>query len=95
MMTTPLRIDEVWIAVAKDEDGNEGMCAMQGPNGSWMPLIAADPDRFEWVERMAGEIARGTGKPVSIIKLTHREENSIVLPLGDDEAISITIKRPS
>ena len=92
-MSNPLRIGEVCMAVAKDEDGNEGLCAVHLPDGRWCPLISADPERFEFVEEHAGALARLTGKTIHIIRMTKREEVGFIAPFGDD-AISLKIKRP-
>jgi hypothetical protein len=70
-----LRIDQVWMAVSVDEKGCEGVCAMYDPVvGSWMPLVAADPERLADINRMAAALAVQRGQLIKIIKLTTREE---------------------
>ena len=67
------RIDAVWMAVSVDAAGNEGLCAvLQG--GVWVPLIAADERRLEWIIALAQHSALQTGKRVKVITLTVRTE---------------------
>jgi predicted pyridoxine 5'-phosphate oxidase superfamily flavin-nucleotide-binding protein len=71
-----LRIDQVWMAVSVDEDGNEGVCAapLPGSGTLTMPLIAADEARLPFIMNMAEQLAAATGKKIRIIKLSTRTE---------------------
>jgi len=66
------RITAVWAAISVDETG-EGICAVNS-NGTWMPLLAADEERLEWIVDQARTLAKMTGKRIKIIKLTSRVE---------------------
>jgi len=66
------RITAVWAAISADETG-EGICAVNS-NGTWMPLLAADEKRLEWIVDQARTLAKMTGKRIKIIKLTSRIE---------------------
>jgi hypothetical protein len=68
-----LRIDAVWMAVSVDENGDEGVCAVN-VNGSWMPLLAADEARLPFVIQQATDIAAATQQLIRIVRLTVREE---------------------
>ena len=72
-MSAPLTIENVWMAISVDENGDEGVCAVMVGN-SWMPLIAADRDRLPFVERSAQELADLQDKHIRIIRLTERSE---------------------
>jgi len=68
------QIDSVWLAVAEHPDEDiEGICAVQ-IGDEWMPLIAADPERLEFIREKAAAVAAISGKRVKIIRLTQREE---------------------
>lgn len=76
-INTQLRIDSVWMAVSVDDDGTEGMCAVQ-INGAWMPLLAADEKRLPFVIEQASQIAAIQQRLVRIVKLTTREEVQVI-----------------
>lgn len=66
-------IDSVWAAVAIDTaEQIEGLCAIC-INGQWMPLIAADEARLDFVRREAKRLARESGKTIRLIRLSSRE----------------------
>lgn len=69
------RIEEVWLAVSVDENG-EGLCAVT-LGGMLMPLVAADPARKVFIERAAADFAREQGRLVRIVKLTTRVEVAV------------------
>lgn len=66
-------IDAVWAAVAIDAaEQIEGLCAVKvGHN--WMPLIAADRERLEFVREEARKIAAETGQMIRVIRLSRRD----------------------
>jgi hypothetical protein len=66
------RIDAIWAAVSSDENG-EGVCAII-IGGISYPLIAADPQRLEWITEQAEMLAEITGGTIKIIKLSNRTE---------------------
>lgn len=70
-----LRIDQVWMAISVDGDGNEGVCAFYDERTSgWMPLIAADEARLADINRMAAALAVQRSQLIRIVKMTTREE---------------------
>jgi hypothetical protein len=75
------RITAIWAAVSVDEDGMEGVCAVN-LNGTWTPLLAADETRLERVVDQARHLAKATGKRIKIIKLTSRIEVMDIPPFG-------------
>jgi hypothetical protein len=69
-----LRIENIWAYVSVDENGMEGVCAVN-VGGTWIPLIAADPERLESLRSMALTLAALTpNRKIRLIKLTSREE---------------------
>lgn len=67
-----LKIEEVFVFISKDEEGNEGVCAFATPNGM-MPMVAADKSRLDSLRDIAKQIAQLTNKSVHLIKLSSRE----------------------
>jgi hypothetical protein len=68
------RIDCIWAFLSVDEeDGNEGVCATMLPNGSMMPLIAADEKRLQSLWPEARRIAQMTGRRCRLVKFHTRE----------------------
>lgn len=76
-----LTINSVWMAVAVDGDGNEGVCAAL-VGGMWMPLLAADRDRLPWLLEQAELLAGAQDRPVRVIRLTTREEVDLLFGKG-------------
>ena len=72
-MSAPLTIENCWLAVSVDDNGDEGVCAaLVGEH--WMPLLAADRARLPFVIDAAEKIADQTGQTIKIIRLTERSE---------------------
>lgn len=74
-----LRIDEVWAFISKDEEGHEGLCAIQTLDG-WMPLIAADKERLESLRSEAKKLAEHTPNDIVLCRFHNREEVEIIKP---------------
>jgi hypothetical protein len=72
-INTLLHIDTIWCAVSVDDDGTEGVCAVN-MNGQWLPLVAADEKRLEFIRQQAAMISRRDQRLVRVIKLTTRTE---------------------
>ena len=62
----PLTIDECWLYVATDDEGNEGLIAFMDPTGAWVPLVCADPERREAVLEIAEKIKAATGQSYEV-----------------------------
>lgn len=75
-----LRIDQVWVFVSLDEDGNEGVCAASLPGLGVVPLIAADEDRLKSLTGLAHEVSQLSGKTIRLIRLCTREEVMVIEP---------------
>ena len=74
----PRLIDTIIAAVAFDPDDNtEGVCAVQTSMG-WMPLIAADKERFKQIEELAEGIALTQGRDIRLVRFTERTEVRLI-----------------
>lgn len=56
-----LEINELFAFISKDENGNEGVMAVLGPDGIMMPLIGADTMRTDALRPVADMISSATG----------------------------------
>ena len=65
-----------FIATDEDED-DEGVIGMQ-VGGTWLPLVGADEARIESLRSVAEETARITGKKVTLVKFTNREDVEVI-----------------
>lgn len=63
------RIESVWAYISQDEDGNEGVCAVNG-----LPLLAADPTRLAAIRGVAVRMKELTPKKIILIRLHQRED---------------------
>jgi hypothetical protein len=59
-----LYIDQCWIFISVDKDGNEGACAATMEQFGLVPLIACDEARLKSLRPMAKKIAGMTGKAI-------------------------------
>lgn len=72
---TGFRIEALWAYVAVADDDDEGVIAFLARDGSWMPMVAADPARLESLRPIAEEMARAPGAgTIKLVKFTTREE---------------------
>jgi dihydroorotase-like cyclic amidohydrolase len=63
-------IEEMYAFISYDKDDNdEGLTALHGGYGVWMPMVGAD---------MARQIAAMTGKNIKICKFSTREVLEII-----------------
>ncbi len=78
---TGQRINALYAWVALEDDGGEGVCAALLPGMPGMtPLIGADIARIDSYRPIAREIAKQTGKFVSLRKFTADGEQEIIEP---------------
>jgi hypothetical protein len=70
---TQPRIDEMWVYVSIDSDGNEGVVGSYVPGSGWVPLMATDPQRLELIRPMALAVARQSGMRIRLVKFSSRE----------------------
>lgn len=78
-MSVPLTIENCWLAVSVDDNGDEGVCAVM-VGGTWMPLLAADRKRVTFIEEQAQLLADMQDKKIKIIRLTERSEIRTIRP---------------
>jgi hypothetical protein len=75
---TLLRIDEVFVFVASDADG-EGVPAFS--DGEFvMPLVCADKARVDSLRAMARKLARESGNKITLCRFSVREELEVIEP---------------
>lgn len=65
------RIDFIWAALSVDATGNEGVIGAV-VDGRWMPLVAADPERLDWIAEKAALVATTQKCVVRIVKFGER-----------------------
>lgn len=70
---TLLSIDELYVFVAVDDQGNEGVAAYYA-DGMWYPLVAADKARVNSLRNMAKYIAMQTKRKVVLRKFSTKED---------------------
>ena len=73
-------LTELFAFVALHDDVDEGVVAGTMPNGSVMPLIAADRARMEALIPIAQSIANVSGFRITIAHLTVREDERVIEP---------------
>jgi hypothetical protein len=64
-------IDDVWLFLSIDEDGDEGVCAFHAGD-VWMPMIATDLKRVESFKPLAQRMVAEGGMPIRLVKFTQR-----------------------
>lgn len=79
------RITEILVAVAVHADGDEAVPAMLLPNGHWYPLIAADPERAEFIRSEAKKLSKFGNKSIKLVRFTVRTEIEVFHPDGSRE----------
>ena len=72
------RIDEVFVFIASDKDG-EGVPAFSDGN-MMLPLVCADKARVDSLRSMAKVIARKTGNKITLCRFSVREEIEVIEP---------------
>lgn len=79
-MSEPKKIDAMYCYVVDEEDGGEGIPAVQTPDGAWMPLVAGDLARLESLKPVAQAFANKLQKPMRLLKFTGKEVLSEIKP---------------
>ena len=67
-------IQEIHAMVAIGDDGDEGVIGMRMNDGTRMPFIMADQERFEALLPKALDICRLSKKDLKILKFSVRED---------------------
>ncbi len=73
-----LRIESLWAFVSKDDEGNEGLCGFQTPDGKWIAMVGADEDRVKSLIPYAEHLAKNTKQTISLVKFHTREEIKVI-----------------
>lgn len=68
-----------WIVADKDAD-DEGVPAVQMPDGMIMPLMGSDMPRVDSIRRLAQNTADMAGKPIKLVKFTNAEVIEVLEP---------------
>ena len=72
------KIESIFAFIAVDrEPDDEGIVAAY-LNGSWMPLVGADPARVESLRPIAKQVAQTTGKKVTLARFKVREDLELI-----------------
>ena len=74
-----IKITELYAFIAKDEEGQEGLCAFE-VGGLMMPMVAADFARVESLMKVAIEMVEHTGTQIAIYKFTNKEIHGVIKP---------------
>lgn len=83
-MKGQLRIDEMFAFVCLDDDGTEGIPAIQTPMGP-VPLLGADLKRIDSLRPYAENLSK-TGKKVTLVKFTNRVELEVFGEMDEGKA---------
>lgn len=75
------RIDSVFAFVVVDDDGTEGVPAIES-DGVAYPLMGADLAMVEILKPHARALAKQTGKPVALVHFSRRTLQEIYQPDG-------------
>lgn len=75
------RIGAVHAFVAVGDDDEEGVIGMKIPGtNTFMPLVMADEVRLRQMRPYAALVARQSGRPVQLIRLSQREDLETIQP---------------
>lgn len=74
------RVQKIWAALVIHGDGDEAVPGIMAPNGQWIPLVAADPERLAWLKETAGTIAKAAGKRIVVAEFSVRTDVLTVEP---------------
>jgi len=77
-MKGQLRIDEMFAFIVVDEDGTEGVPAINGPNGMMLPLMGADRARVESLRSIVARDPMLRGKRITLAKFSQRENLEVI-----------------
>lgn len=74
------RIAELFCFACIDTDGDEGVPAIEGPNGMVLPLMGSDRARMDSLRHAAQSVADQSGKPVRLLRFRQMEEVAVIEP---------------
>ncbi len=73
-------IEQMYAFVVVDDDGTEGVPAIDNGKGMIMPLVGADMARVESLRPYVESMAKSLGKPVTLMRFSVREELEVIEP---------------
>jgi hypothetical protein len=74
------RINQLWLVTYISKTGEEVVVQAKLTNGSYTPLIAADPVRLENMMPAAHDLAKTRNIKMRLIKLTNRVDIEDIVP---------------
>jgi len=72
------KIDVMYAFIAVDKEPNDEGVVAAFLNGAWMPLVGADMKRVESLKLLAQNIAKATGKKITLAKFQAREDVEVI-----------------
>jgi len=72
-MKGQLRINQLFAVVVVDEDGTEGVPALLGPDGTYLPLMGADMARLDGLKDLVKTHPQFRGRKFTILRFGDRE----------------------
>lgn len=75
-------IDPMWAIITKDPLGgdDEGIPAILSPDGTWVPLVGADPERVGWMKEQAQNLSTESGLEMKLVCFQDRIELETFTP---------------
>lgn len=78
-MSNGFRIKSISAFISVDpNDGDEGIIGTRAPDGSMMPMIAADEDRLNSLRPIAEQMAAHLPHEVKLVRFTNREDVEVI-----------------
>jgi hypothetical protein len=78
-------VNAAWAFLLKNADGQEAVISMVTKRGM-MPLICFSEDGLEGMKAVAKDMVKATGKPMTLVKFSNREEVEVIEPPLIEEA---------
>jgi uncharacterized Zn finger protein (UPF0148 family) len=68
------KLNEMFAFVSVDQDGNEGVITMRGPNNMALPMVTSESSLVDKLKPKAKEIEKSIKMKVKLLKFTTRTE---------------------
>jgi hypothetical protein len=81
----PYRIEQLFVFIADDGKGEEGVPAFTLPNGLVIPLLGSDQARIDSLRPMAQMIANTSGQKITLYRFTKGEEMEVITPIISED----------
>lgn len=72
-------IKEMWAYIIVDPNG-EGIPAVKGPDGSFLPMIGTDREIMVEMSYIAQHVSTQAGLPIKLVRFTYEETVDVVKP---------------